>query len=174
MKKSCRKCAPKPNNPKQLLHVRNSVENKIFWNRIIKKFQKSYIILLLFLTQFLLMEKTNKNKKGLELVTRHSSSYKTNSGKFLYQLHIIWPVLMMKYKVVFELSQKLHLQIYASSQWANSWHHKLFHIYLSFWIWKVRKGRKTFQKFEYLENEKSFYNEMNNFFYNFTSFKFDL
>ena len=67
MKKSCRKCAPKPNNPKQLLHVRNSVENKIFWNRIIKKFQKSYIILLLFLTQFLLMEKTNKNKRALNL-----------------------------------------------------------------------------------------------------------
>ena len=95
MKKSCRKCAPKPSNPKQLLHARNSVENKIFWNRIIKKFQKSYTILLSFLTQFLLMEKTIKNKKGLELVTRHSSSYKTNSGKFLYQLHIIWPVLMM-------------------------------------------------------------------------------
>ena len=25
---------------------------------------------------------------------------------------------------------------------ANSWHHKLFHFHLSFWIWKVWKGRK--------------------------------
>ena len=24
----------------------------------------------------------------------------------------------------------------------NSWHHKLFHLYLSFWVWKVWKGSK--------------------------------
>ena len=24
---------------------------------------------------------------------------------------------------------------------ANSWHHKLFHFHLSFWVWKVWKGR---------------------------------
>ena len=36
----------------------------------------------------------------------------------------------------------------------NSWHHKLFHFHLSFWIWKVWKGKKS-QKFEYLKTEKS-------------------
>ena len=25
---------------------------------------------------------------------------------------------------------------------ANSWHHKLFHFYLPFWVWKVWKGRE--------------------------------
>ena len=28
----------------------------------------------------------------------------------------------------------------------NSWHHKLFHFYLSFWIWKVWKGSKKITK----------------------------
>ena len=39
----------------------------------------------------------------------------------------------------------------------NSWHHKLFHFHLSFWICKVWKKS---QKFEYLDYEKSFLDEM--------------
>ena len=49
----------------------------------------------------------------------------------------------------------------------NSWYHKLFHFHLSFWIWKVWKGREKMQKFEYLENEKSFFDEIKNNFYSF-------
>ena len=40
---------------------------------------------------------------------------------------------------------------------------KLFHFDLSFWIWKVWKGKKL-QKFEYLEKEKSFLGEIKTFF----------
>ena len=47
---------------------------------------------------------------------------------------------------------------------ANSWHRKLFHFHLSFWIWKVWKGEEKLQKFEYLENEKSFLDEIKNIF----------
>ena len=47
---------------------------------------------------------------------------------------------------------------------ANSWHHKLFHFHLSFCIWKVWKGREKLQNFEYLENEKSFFDEIKNIF----------
>ena len=47
----------------------------------------------------------------------------------------------------------------------NSWYHKLFHFYLSFWVSKVWKGRDTIQKFEYLENEKSFLHEIKNIFH---------
>ena len=39
---------------------------------------------------------------------------------------------------------------------ANSWH-KLFHFHLSFWFWKVWKGREKLQKFEYRENEQLFF-----------------
>ena len=40
--------------------------------------------------------------------------------------------------MVFELFQKLHLKI----DEVYSWHHKFFHFYLSFSIWKASKGRK--------------------------------
>ena len=42
---------------------------------------------------------------------------------------------------------------------ANLWHHKLFQLHLSFWIWKVREGKKL-QNLEYLENEKGFLDEI--------------
>ena len=48
---------------------------------------------------------------------------------------------------------------------ANLWH-KLFHFHLPFWIWKVWKGKKL-QKFEYLENEKSFLDKIKNIFHSF-------
>ena len=46
---------------------------------------------------------------------------------------------------------------------ANSWHHKIIHFQLSFWIWKIWKG-KNLQKFEYLKNKKSFLDEIKTFF----------
>ena len=48
---------------------------------------------------------------------------------------------------------------------ANSWH-ELFYFDLSFWIWKVERKEKI-QKFEYLENEKSFLDEIKNIFDSF-------
>ena len=49
----------------------------------------------------------------------------------------------------------------------NSSHHKLFHFHFSFWIWILRKRSEKLQKFEYLENKKSFFDEIEIFFYNF-------
>ena len=42
---------------------------------------------------------------------------------------------------------------------ANSRNHKLFHFCLPFWIWKFGKEGKKLQKYEYLENEKSFFKD---------------
>ena len=50
---------------------------------------------------------------------------------------------------------------------ANWWHHKLFHFHLSFCIWKVWKRREKIQKFEYLKNVKSFFDEIKNTFHSF-------
>ena len=114
------------NNPKQPLHARNYFENRIFWKRR---------------TQSLLMDKVIKIKKGLELVTSCSLGYKTSTEKFLYLLCIIWQSLMMYYDAVFELLQKLHLEIYGSQFMT----HKLFHFHLSFWIWNIwEKKQKNF------------------------------
>ena len=57
-----------------------------------------------------LMENIMKKK----LVTSSSSNYRTSLTKFLFWWCITWPSLMMKYKAVSELFQKLHLLIYAS------------------------------------------------------------
>ena len=51
---------------------------------------------------------------------------------------------------------------------ANSWHQKLFHFHLSFWVWKAWKVREKRQKCEYLENEKSLLeDEIKNIFHRF-------
>ena len=53
----------------------------------------------------------------------------------------------------------------------NSWHHKLFHFYFSFWIWNVWKGQKL-QKIEYLEKKRSFIDELKNIFMVFEGLSF--
>ena len=60
------------------------------------------------------MDKVVKNKKGLKLVISRSLGHEASSEKYLYLLCIIWSSLNMSCKAVFELFQKLHLQIYAS------------------------------------------------------------
>ena len=49
----------------------------------------------------------------------------------------------------------------------NSWHHRLFHFQLSFWISKMRKGREKLQKIEYLQTKKNFFDVIKNIFYSF-------
>ena len=65
--------------------------------------------------------------------------------------------------MVFELFQKLHLQIYET----NSWHHKLFHFYLSFWNWKMWKRRGKITKIGISREQKSFLDEIKNIFRSF-------
>ena len=48
-----------------------------------------------------------------------------------------------------------------------SWHHKLFDFHLPFESGKCGKKGKKSQKFEYLENEKSFLDEIKNIFHSF-------
>ena len=71
---------------------------------------------------------------------------------------------MILCKVVFELFQKLHLQIYASQM------HDIINYSIS--ICPLESGKcgkegKKLQKIEYLENEKSFVDEIKNIFHSF-------
>ena len=71
---------------------------------------------------------------------------------------------MMKYKAVFELLQKLHLKnlcrpIHDIINYSTS--------ICPFESGKCGKEGKKLQKFEYLENEKSFFDEIKNIFYSF-------
>ena len=105
------------------------------------------------------MDKVINNKRGLKLVTSRSSGYEISSVKFLSLLCIIWPSLMMEYEAVFEL---LHLQIYAS-HFMTSYSTSI----CPFESGKCEKEGKKSQKFEYLENEKSFLDEIKNIFHSF-------
>ena len=49
----------------------------------------------------------------------------------------------------------------------SSWHHKLFHFHLPFWIGKFGKEEEKLKNFEYLENKKSFLDKIKNIFYRF-------
>ena len=138
------------------MHARNIFKIKILWKRIFKKPWNSWLYFF-FSTQSLLMPKAIKNKRSLELVTSRSSDYKTSSEKFIYLSYIIWPSLVTKCKAVFELFQKLHLQIYANQFFTSI-------CTVEFGLWK---GRGKIQKIEYLENEKSFFDEIKYIFHSF-------
>ena len=71
---------------------------------------------------------------------------------------------MVKYKVAFELFQKLHLQIYAN-QFMTSGIIPLPCVLLNLEI--VERKEKKQQKLEYLKNEKSFLDEIKNIFHSF-------
>ena len=95
MKKSCRKCAPTA-SPRPLLNFAIQAKTAICIQEILLKiryFQRGLSkslkkVYLFFRAQSLLMEKVNKNKRGLEPVTGCSSSYETSSKKFLHSLYI--------------------------------------------------------------------------------------
>ena len=56
---------------------------------------------------------------------------------------------------------------------AYSWHHKLFHFPCPFESRKFGKEGKKLQKSEYLENKKSFLDEIKNIFIVFEGVSFD-
>ena len=70
------------NSPKQPMHVRNSFENKKFWERSIKKPLESWLDFFLC-THSLFIGKVLKNK-DLGLVTSLSLGYKTWLEKFFF------------------------------------------------------------------------------------------
>ena len=104
------------------------------------------------------MDKLIESKRGLELESSRSSGYKASSSNSFISYVLadqVWWCNIMQF-----LSYSKNY--ICKFMQANSWHHKLFHFHLSFLIWKVWKGKKL-QKLEYLENEKSFLDEIKNF-----------
>ena len=128
----------------------------------------------LFWNQSLPIDKIIKNKRGLKLVTSRSSGYKTSSC--INQINNSFISYVLSDEVWWcNIKQFLSYSknYICKFMQANSWHHKLFHFRLSFWIWKVWKGREKIQKFEYPENRKSFIDEIKTFFTVFEGLLFD-
>ena len=70
---------------------------------------------------------------------------------------------MMLRKAVFELFQKLHLQIYASQFMISKYSTSI----CPFEFGKFGKEGENYKKTEYLENEKRFFDEIKNIFHSF-------
>ena len=92
MEKPCRKYAPKA-SPRPLFYFGKQPKTAIACKKFFQKqdilkgdYQKTFKKLTLFFsrTQSLLVDNVIKNKRDLEQVSSHSSSYKTSSKKLLY------------------------------------------------------------------------------------------
>ena len=112
------------------------LKKRYFERELSKSLKKVYFF---FWTQSLLMDRVIKIKRGLELVTSRSASYKTSSEKLLMLSDQVW-----WYNIKEFLSYSKNY--ICKFMQANSWHHKLFYFHLPFWIWKVWKGRETSTK----------------------------
>ena len=102
------------------------------------------------------MDKVIKNKKGLELVTSHSAGHKTsseNSFVICYLTNDIFPVIP---KIT---SANLCQLVNGIINYSTS--------ICPIEFGKCGKERKKLQKFEYLQNEKSFLDEIKNIFHSF-------
>ena len=134
------KLAPDPflillNNPKQPLHARNSFKNKIFLKEDYPKGLKK-------LTLFSLSNPVPFNGKSYQKQKECGTSDQSLFvlwNKFKNILLFVTYFLTKSddlFLAVFELFQKLPLQIYE----VNSWHYKLFHFHLTFTkIWISRE-----------------------------------
>ena len=129
-------------------------------------YQKAFKKLTLFFLSnpVLLMDKVIKNKRCLELKTSHSSGHETSSFiRYILSDKAWW----CNVKQFLSYSKNYTSKFVQVNLW-----HKLLHFEFSFWIWKVWKGREKIQKFEYLENEKSFLDERKNIFHCFKGLSF--
>ena len=117
-----------------------------------------------FLADAILMDKIIKNKRRLELLTSCSSGYKTSSEKFLYYLFYLsdqvwwcnmkWFLSYSKNFICKFIQAKSCIMNYSTS-------------ICTFESGKFGKDGKKSQKFEYLEKEKSFLDEIKNIFNSF-------
>ena len=111
------------------------------------------------------MGKTIKSKRVLELVTSPSLGYKqVQKNVFISYIYITWPSLM----VLFIWSGFLFIPKITPSNLCKPMHD--INYSTSIGCFESRKSEKEegkIQKFEYLENEKSFLDDIKNIFHSF-------
>ena len=145
------KLAPDPflillNNPKQPLHARNSFKNQIFWKTIIKalkSLKKAFKKLTLFFLSNAISFNGQNYQKQKGSGTSHQSLFRSRNKFRKIPLFVIY--YLTKFDDVKQFLSYSKNYICKFMQ-AKSWHHKLFHFHLSFWIWRVWKGRDKITK----------------------------
>ena len=102
--------------------------------------------------------KVFKNKKGLELVTSRSSGYETSSQKLLSDL--VW---WCNWKWFLSYSKNYTCKFMQ----VNSWHLNYSTSICPFESGNYGKKEEKLQKSEYLQNKKTFLEEIKNIFHSF-------
>ena len=128
MQKVCTK------SPDQLLHSRNSFKNEIFWKRLTLFFLsnpgpfngQSY-------------QKQKVSGTSAQALCRSWNKFRKIPVLVIYYLTKVWWCNVKQ----FLSYSKNHICKFMQ---VNSWHHKLFHFHLSFWIWKLWRGREKITK----------------------------
>ena len=123
------------NNPKQPFHARNSFKNKVFWKSIIKNPWKSYLYFFFWTQSFNERSYLKQKAPG----TSHQLLFRSQNKFRKIPLFVIY--YLTKFDDVKQFLSYSKNYICKFMQ-VNLWHHKLFHFRLSFWIWKMRKGRE--------------------------------
>ena len=124
-----------------------------YFQRGLSKTFKKLNIFFPFWAQSLLMDEIIKNKRGLELVIVRLQVMKQVHKNFF--ISYILPDQVWRFNI------KQFLSYSKNCTWklmqTNSWQHKLFHFHLSFWIWKVWKGRGKITKTWISRKRKEFF-----------------
>ena len=106
-----------------------------------------------------------QNKRSLELVTSHSSGYKTSSKK----IHVLVPYYLTKFDDVMSSSFWVIPKTTSANLCKPIYGINYSTSICPFESGKCEKERKKIQKCEYLEIEKSFLDEIKNIFCSFWS-----
>ena len=134
-----------------------------YFQRGLSKTFKKLNIFFPFWAQSLLMDEIIKNKRGLELVIVRLQVMKQVHKNFF--ISYILPDQVWRFNI------KQFLSYSKNCTWkfmqTNSWQHKLFHFHLSFWIWKVWKGRGEITKTWISRKRKEFFRSNKKYFSQF-------
>ena len=150
------------NNSKQTLHAGNSFENKKLWKIIIKKPLKSQLYFF-FRTQSLFMDSYQKQKgsgTSDQSLFRLRNKFRKIPLFFIYYVTKFDDVMWSSFWVIAKIaSTNLCKSIYDIIKYSTS--------ICPFESRNCGKERKKLQKIEYLENNKSFLDEIKGIFHSF-------
>ena len=120
------------------------------------------------------MDKVTKNKRGLELVTSRNETTKQSHNGTFPQVQVNSCILFNSYLTPHHIWKCNIKQFLSYSKnyickfmQAKSWHQKLFHFHLSFWICKLWKGKEKITKIWICQERKDLFQCKKTIFYDF-------
>ena len=140
------------------MHTRNYFKIKIFWKRLSKSLKKVNFVFSFKPSPFswIKLSKTKGAWYYWPVALQVAKQVKKNVFISNILSDQVW-----WYNIKWFLSYSKNYICYFIE--ANSWHHKLFHFHLSFWIWKVWKRREKITKIWMKKGKKLFKKHFSHF-----------